>query len=156
MIHTPKTSKRQKRNKQGEIVEGGRPLQKETKDKFFLYESICDDISKEMDWYVIDYGHNKRYTGLIEWRKEYIDDSEFVLFSNKKILDFDKEQFIKWLQQLPAGARMRVKKRLYNPEKEDKWVNKYGNLKDFFIAWENLKLDAQSKERELKEKERGF
>jgi len=154
MIHTPKYSKRQKRGRDGNIIEGGRALQKETKDKFFLYESLCDDVSKEMDWYVIDYGNNKRYTGLIEWRRDYISDTEFVLFSNKKILEFDKEQFMKWLQQLPAGARMRVKKRLYNPEKEDKWTNKYGNLKDFFDAWNNMKLDAQLKERQLLEKER--
>lgn len=154
MIHTPKYSKRQKRGKDGNIIEGGRMLQKETKDKFFLYESLCDDVSKEMDWYVIDYGNNKRYTGLVEWRKNYISDTEFVLFSNKKILDFDKEQFMKWLQQLPAGARMRVKKRLYNPEKEDKWINKYGNLRDFFDAWNSMKLESQTRERELLEKER--
>lgn len=154
MIHPPKNSKRQKRNKEGIKIEGGRKLKVETKDKFDVYETFCDDISKRMDWQVILYPNNKRYIGFLQWRKDYIDDTEFVLFSNKKILEFDKDQFMKWLNNLPAGSRYRVKRRLYNPEKGDNWKNKYGSLKDWFDAWENYKKDMQAEERILMEKEK--
>lgn len=155
MIHVPKFSKRQKRNKEGTIVAGGRELQKQTKDKFDVYETLCDDISKRLEWYVIDYGNNKRYVGFINWRKEYIANTEYVLFSTKKITEKDKTEFLQWLTIQPAGSRYRTKRRLFNPNNEDKWTNRYGqNLKELFELWEEYKKDAQAKTRVLEEKER--
>ncbi|HMT01957.1 MAG TPA: hypothetical protein PKD00_01375 [Burkholderiales bacterium] len=148
MIHTPKYSKRQKKNKEGNIVEGGRPLQKETKDKFDAYETLCDDISKRMDWYVIDYGNNKKYTGFLEWRREFIKNTEYVLFSSKNISKKDQTEFLEWLNTLPAGSRYRVKRRLSNPANEVK----YKTLKQWFNVWEEYKKEKQKEVRILEEK----
>ena len=148
MIHTPKYSQRQKKDKEGKIVEGGRQLQKETRDKFHVYETLCEDISKRMEWYVIDYDNNKKYTGLLEWRKEFIKNTEYVLFSTRNISKKDQTEFLEWLNILPAGSRYRVKRRINNPVSGIKWKT----LKEWFDAWETFKKNAQAQTRVLEEK----
>lgn len=99
------------------------------------------------------------FHGYYEWRKEYIGSLESVLFSSKKILEFDKQEFLDWLGKLPASARHRVRCRLLtkdnklkaeaktNSEQGSKWIN----LGQWFLEWESFKDKKQSEVRVLEE-----
>lgn len=107
------------------------------------------------------------FPGYIEWRKEYLGELESVLFSSKKILEFDREQFIGWLEKLPSSARFRVRCRLLtsdnkpkvNPlilEKPEggKLTSMWGNLPQWFLEWESYKETKQTEQRVIEEKVR--
>lgn len=92
------------------------------------------------------------FKGYIDWRKEYIGDLESVLFSSGKIKDFDKEQFLKFLERLPATARYRVRCRVL--DKDNKCKEKWGDIGNWFLEWEKFKEKKQADVRVVEEKVR--
>jgi hypothetical protein len=154
----PRTSKRQKYSKKTkEFVKGGRPLQDETKQLMDLRSKLYYHLSEIMGWAVIQHKHNMEFVGLKDWKKEWNGELESVLFSTGKISEFDKEQFFKWLDVLPSGARYRVRRRLLGKDDEVKvkWKSKEGEyLGVYFVDWEHFKKGKQKEERVLQEKVR--
>ena len=151
----PRLSKRQKRNRDGEKV-GSRNLQSQTISNMKSRELLYQKLSDIMGWVYIQHKHNFEFTGLNDWRKEYNGDLESVLFSSGKIVEFDHDQFFLWLNQLPASARFRVRRRLLDGDAlpKGKWISKYGNV-DFgiwFIEWETVKEEKQEEKRILEQK----
>lgn len=100
------------------------------------------------------------FKGYRNWRKEYNGSLESVLFSTGKIREFDEQGFIKWLDQLPAQARFRVKNRvLYSKKKVihngvECEVPKYSGLQVWYKTWEEYKEKKQAEQRVLEEKVR--
>lgn len=104
------------------------------------------------------------FIGYYEWRKDYIGNLESVLFSSKKILEFDKQEFLKWLGGLPASARFRVRTRLLTKDNQLKKANitgkdrevavapKWGLLAEWFLEWEKFKDTKQTEVRVIEEK----
>ena len=92
------------------------------------------------------------FKGYNEWRQEYIGNLESVLFASKKILEFDKQEFLKWLNTLPSTARFRVRTRLLS--KENKLKGKWVNLGEWFLEWEKFKENKQTEQRVIEEKVR--
>lgn len=98
-----------------------------------------------MDVFVVFRGYN-------EWRKDYNQSLESVLFASKKILEFDKQEFLLWLDTLPSTARFRVRTRLLS--KENKLKGKWINLGEWFLEWEKFKETKQTEQRVIEEKVR--
>lgn len=112
------------------------------------------------------------FTGYYNWRKQYLGDLESILFSSRKVLEFDEVQFKEWLNKLPSGARYRVRTRLLTKDNKPKQLkvvtsvegskkkmvtfkeNPWGNLPQWFLNWENYKEVKQTEQRELEEKVR--
>ena len=105
------------------------------------------------------------FKGYRTWRKEYNGNLESVLFSTGKINEFKKEEFIDWLDKLPAQARFRVKNRiLYSKLKstidsgrafdEEVEVPKYPKFQKWYTEWEKFKEAKQAEQRGLEEKVR--
>jgi hypothetical protein len=91
------------------------------------------------------------FVGYRQWRKDYNQDLESVLFSTGKIKEFDQVGFTAWLDKLPAQARFRVKNRImYGKDKDNNF--KYPKHQKWFQAWEIAKAEAQAKQRQLEEK----
>lgn len=149
-------SKRRGLNRKGEKV--SRPLQTATMTNMILKERFYKLLSDIMGWEYIEYPHNILFKGMNEWRKAYTGNLESVLFSQRRVVEFDKEEFFKWLNTLPAGARYRVRRRLLDGDDEPKgkWFSNYGkeNLGTWFLAWEKFKLEKQDEQRVLTEKVR--
>lgn len=111
-------------------------------------------LSNKMGW--VYESNGKTYANFItyrNWRKEYNQNLESVLFSSKRILDFDQSQFTIWFNQLPAQARFRVKNRILYQVKED-GSRKYPQLYNWYKLWESEKESAQLQQRVLEEKVR--
>jgi hypothetical protein len=110
-------------------------------------------VSNLVEWEYVDHGKWTEYTGFYQWRKKYNEDLESVVFSTKRILDFDREQFINWLNKLPSDARFRVRRRLLDgsDKPKDKWPK---NFSQWFLEWEKSKDVAQQEQRVLEEKVR--
>lgn len=114
-------------------------------------------LSDKMGW---RYKYVGRYTNFIDYRafrSQYNSTLESVLFSTGKIVEFDKIQFLDWLNQLPAQARFRVKTRLFNSYKVKNQITsglKWPTQKQWYIDWENFKENAQEEQRVLQEKVR--
>ena len=115
------------------------------------------DISTRMHWACEYNGNYFNPIGYRMWRKQYNGNLESVLFSTGKINEFDELQFKDWLEKLPAGARSRIKKRLYcsfkepnNPKSGLKWEKLY----KWLTEWEDFKEKAQNEQRKLTEKVR--
>jgi len=106
-------------------------------------------LSAKMDWEVIRYPKNTKFKGFEEFKKQYLANTESVLFSNKQILSLAKDDFIDWLDKLPSSARYRVQRRLFNvvngsPVSTKKWINSVGqDLAELFSIWEAGKVTAQ-------------
>ena len=109
------------------------------------------ELSKLMNWEYSYSGNYANFKGYREWRKQYNQDLESVLFSTGKINEFDKEGFINWLDKLPASARFRVRNRILFT-KDD--VLKYPKLKQWYEEWEKYKESKQEEQRVLEEKVR--
>jgi hypothetical protein len=152
----PRFSKRQKVNRE-KVKEGQRDLQQETK-RLMLYKSdLLSRLSRIVGWEVIEHPNNKQFKGLIEWKKQYNQSIESVLFSTKQICNLDKEQFFNLLNSCPSGARYRIQRRLMDKDgnSKGKWVSNTGiDLATSFKEWEKFKETKQSEERELVEKVR--
>ena len=111
------------------------------------------NISIKLGWDYIFNGKYANFKGYRNWRKLYNSNLESVLFSSGKIKEFDKPQFIEWLDKLPAQARYRVKNRIFNSVKGDS-TPKWPNQKNWYIDWEVAKENAQNEQRILQEKVR--
>lgn len=107
-------------------------------------------LSELMHWEYVYEGNYANFKGYREWRKQYNQELESVLFSSGKINDFDRESFISWLDKLPASARFRVKNRVFYSMDSDKL--KYPQLKEWYEDWQNYKEAKQHEQRILEEK----
>lgn len=146
--------------KVGDVVERKSSLQDATIKKEQFEADFITILSTKLNWQMIHYPYNVRYVGLEEYKAKWNRLSEAYLFSSKEILKMDKDQFIKWLNNLPSGSRFRVQCRLFNKDKSTgklvstgKWISKYGDLADFYNEWLNTKAVANQKVRELESKE---
>ena len=92
------------------------------------------------------------FPGYVQWRKEYNNTLESVLFSSGKIKEFDKAEFLEWLNKLPSGARFRVRRRLLGDK--DNLKGKWPKLGEWFLEWEKFKDTKQAEVRVLEEKVR--
>lgn len=111
------------------------------------------NISIKLGWDYIFNGKYANFKGYRRWRQQYNSNLESVLFSSGKIKEFDKPQFIEWLDKLPAQARYRVKNRIFNSVKGDS-TPKWPNQKQWYLDWEVAKENAQNEQRILQEKVR--
>lgn len=114
-------------------------------------------VSMKMNWNYVFGPHYANFIDYRKFRKEYNKDLESVLFSSGKITEFDRVQFLDWLNKLPAQARFRVKNRLfysYNTKGDPTSGLKWGNLKSWYEDWERFKEKAQEEQRVLLEKVR--
>lgn len=107
-------------------------------------------LSELMHWEYVYEGNYANFKGYREWRKQYNQELESVLFSSGKIKEFDRESFIAWIDKLPASARFRVKNRVFYSMDSDKL--KYPQLKEWYEDWEHYKETKQHEQRILEEK----
>lgn len=120
----------------------------ENKCKFFI------QLSQLMHWdYEVRPGY-ANFKGYREWRKGYNGALESVLFSSGKIKEFDKSQFIDWLDKLPSQARFRVKNRVMYSKVKDTETLKWPKLAGWYRDWETYKEQKQKEQRVLEEKVR--
>lgn len=110
-------------------------------------------LSKLMGWEHTVKGAYANFKGYREWRKEYNGSLESVLFSTGKIKEFDKTQFIDWLDKLPSQARFRVKNRVQYSKNVDESL-KWPNLAAWYTEWGKYKEQKQTEQRVLEEKVR--
>lgn len=111
-------------------------------------------VSKLMGWEYSLSDNYANFNGYREWRKEYNGSLESVLFSTGKINEFDKTQFIDWLDKLPSQARYRVKNRVFYSKNKDTEVLKWNKLGEWYSEWEKYKEEKQKEQRVLEEKVR--
>lgn len=109
-------------------------------------------LSELMHWEYVYKGNYANFKGYREWRKQYNQELESVLFSSGKIKEFGRDSFINWLDKLPASARFRVRNRVFFSKNSDKL--KYPQLKGWYEAWEEYKETKQEEQRILEEKVR--
>lgn len=114
------------------------------REKFLI--RVCDKAG--FDYF--NKGSHYEFPGYIEWRKKYNDTMESVLFSSRRITEFDEVQFKEWLNKLPSGARYRVRRRILDAN--DKLRSKWPNLGKWFLEWEKFKETKQTEVRVLEEK----
>lgn len=137
----PRLSKRQ----------GHKTMLPETK---ALMKKKAELIQKVSD--LCDFPYEKRhgythFAGYYQWRKLHNTDMESVMFSSGSAAKMDQEEFVKWLNAIPASARMRVRNRLLNKTTpKPKW----GEMGNWFLAWEGFKAEKQTEQRVLEEKVR--
>lgn len=128
------------------------------------------ELSKLMHWEYAVSSTFAVFYGYRDWRKQYNGTLESVLFSTGKIKEFNKEEFIDWLDKLPSQARFRVKNRvLYSKiigaDVETAGLSqkavmkiaetlKWPNLATWYKEWEKSKEESQKKQRILEEKVR--
>lgn len=110
-------------------------------DKAELIELISDNCK----FVVENKGNYKNFLGFYEWRKEFNQNLESVLFSSGRIKDMDKNQFMVFLEQLPSDARFRVRNRVMFG---DKWTN-FG---DWYKDFEKFKEEKQAEQRQIETK----
>lgn len=158
-LKSPKFSKRTRTytKKDGRIVKKKRNLKNHTIEKERFEYSLAEAISQKIGWEIIKYPSNTRFIGLEEYKSKHNQNSEAVMFSTKKVLEMDQAQFTSWLDKMPASARYRVQCRLFNKSGKSlvstkKWINKYGDLADFYNAWLNQKDEAAKVVRQLEDK----
>lgn len=109
-------------------------------------------LSELIHWEYRYEGSYANFKGYREWRKQYNQELESVLFSSGKIREFGRDSFINWLDKLPASARFRVRNRVFFSKNSDKL--KYPQLKGWYEAWEEYKESKQEEQRILEEKVR--
>ena len=148
-VHIPRNSKRTAKNREGKVL-GKRELQPATKQKMNAYYKLVLDLSVLMGWEVSVNENYTSFVGYREWQKQYNQDLESVLFSTGKIEEFDKEQFINWLNTIPAGARYRVQRRLF--DHNDQPIAKWSKLSKWFTSWKKDKESLQAEKRVLENK----
>lgn len=109
-------------------------------------------LSKLMGWEYSVNGVYANFKGYRKWRQEYNGSLESVLFSTGKIKEFDKTQFIDWIDKLPSQARFRVKTRVLYSKNKDTEVLKWNKLGEWYLEWEKYKEEKQKEQRVLEEK----
>ena len=111
-------------------------------------------LSKLMGWEYTAEGTYTNFKGYRDWRKQYNGTLESVLFSTGKIKEFDRTQFIDWLDKLPSQARFRVKNRVLYSKIKDTETLKWPKLAEWYTDWEKYKEQKQAEQRVLEEKVR--
>lgn len=112
------------------------------------------ELSKMIGWEYEVTPTIANFRGYRVWRKRYNENLESVLFSTKKINKFKKDEFIDWLDKLPAQARFRVKNRVLYSKVTGTEDTKYPELKKWYTEWEEFKENSQKEQRILEEKVR--
>ena len=125
----------------------------ETKALMELKTMLLVELSKAMNWEYEVNGTYANFKGYRNWRKAYNQELESVLFSTKKIFEFDKDEFISWIDKLPAKARIRVYRRLFTSKTLHEG-DKYDTLAAWFNIWQENKEKKQEEQRILEEKVR--
>ena len=139
----PRLSKRSKHKK----------MLDETKKIMEDKASFLVQLSELMGWEYEVNGTYANFKGYRQWRKQYNQELESVLFSTGKIFDFSKDEFLKWFDKLPAQARYRTKNKiLYSKNADDTF--KYQQLQVWYKEWEAYKESKQAEQRVLEEKVR--
>lgn len=145
---------------------GHKKMLPETKKIMEDKANLLIELSKMMGWEYDVTPCMANFKGYRAWRKEYNGNLESVLFSTQKINEFKKDEFIDWLDKLPAQARFRVKNRilyskkkiLYTDESLSKDLEgelpKYPQLQKWYTEWEKFKEAKQQEQRVLEEKVR--
>lgn len=122
---------------------------------------LIEHFSIAMGFNIKIHDTHVRFLGYEKWRSTFLKDTEAHLFSTKEVIKFDKTQFENWLEQLPAGARFRVQRRLV--EKTDKgelkalpkWTLQTGeNMGEIYLAWMKNKEAAMKLLVSMSEKEK--
>jgi len=124
---------------------GKTKMLEETKIVMARQAELLTKVSQLAKLHFEEKGSYINFDGYYQWRKQYNENSEAVLFSSGKIKDLDQDQFITWLDGLPSDARFRVRNRV-------KFGDKWEKLSKWYDAWEKFKVDAQTKQRELETK----
>lgn len=146
-----RTSKRQKLDRTTREKVGQRELSDLVKANMKLRSKFYDLLSVELGWEVSRGEKYKKFTGLAEWKKQYNQELESVLFSTGKINDLDKIQFNDLLDKMPSSARFRTRRRLLDGD--DKLKSKWkADLGKWLLEWETNKAKLQETQRELTEK----
>lgn len=115
-------------------------------------QALLLKISEIAEFPVVKYDKYIDFVGFYQWKKEINRNLESVMFSSGEIKKLDQQQFIAWVSSLPASARFRVRTRLLT--KENALKPKWGDLGQWFLEWENYKVEKQSEQRVLEEKVR--
>lgn len=139
----PRLSKRQ----------GHKRMLEETKAVMHNKVLFLMELSDIMGWEYVVNGTYVNFRGYRNWRKTYNQELESVLFSSKKILTYDKEQFLEWFNKLPSQARFRVKNRILYSKNADETL-KYPHMVEWYNEWERYKESKQAEQRILEEKVR--
>lgn len=132
---------------------GHKSIQPTTVAVMKVRQALIQKVSDRCGFHYETKGTHIEFRGYYEWRKQYIGDMESVLFSSQKIKDFDKNEFLEWLEKLPASARHRVRCRLLDRNNQVK-TTKWGELPQWFLHWEAFKSQKQAEQRQLEEKAR--
>jgi hypothetical protein len=151
----PKTNKRK----------GHKVMLPQTKQLMKNKSAFLAILSEKLGFEVIKRTTHLEFPGYINWRKKYLGDIESVMFSSLRVREFDKDQFQAWINNLPAGARYRVRTRLLNKDNSIKMPvikkgetapsdPKWGELGKWFLDWEKNKEVKQKEVRVLTEKVR--
>lgn len=126
-----------------------RKLPKTTKSMQYRIETLTE-LSDLMGWEYSIKGKQTNFKGYREWRREYNGLFESVLFSKGKIEEFDKTEFMTWLDKLPSNARERVKNRIMyhkikdgNTGEERLRYPEYAIWYDEWLSFKKLNADKQ-------------
>lgn len=137
----PRLSKRSKHKK----------MLDETKEIMEHKAIFLTQLSELMGWEYEVNGTYANFKGYRQWRKQYNQELESVLFSTGKIFDFSKDEFLKWFDKLPAQARYRTKSKILYSKNADESF-KYPQLQEWYKEWEAYKESKQKEQRVLEEK----
>ena len=83
-------------------------------------ERFLVTLSDLVGWKYVNESWGVNFIGYRKWRKDYNGELESKLFSTGEINNFDRDQFINWLDHIPSQARFRVKCRVYYEDKNGK------------------------------------
>lgn len=149
---------------------GHKKMLPETKKVMEDKVKLLIELSQMMGWEFDVTPTVANFKGYRAWRKEYNGSLESVLFSTQKINEFKKDEFIDWLNKLPAQARFRVKNRILYSKKlvvdtetgglkggaevASAELPKYPELQKWYAEWEKFKENSQKEQRVLEEKVR--
>jgi hypothetical protein len=106
---------------------------------------LLTDISQKTSLPFEDKGSYIDFAGFYNWRKEFNQGFESVLFSSGAVKNMDKEEFVELLEKMPSDARFRVRNRVMFDEK-------WSKFKGFYEAWESYKVEKQAEQRNIEEK----
>ena len=133
---------------------GHKKMLPETKKVMEDKVKLLIELSNRMGWEYDVTPTTANFKGYRTWRKGYNGSLESVLFSTGRIKEFKKDEFLKWIDQLPAQARFRVKNRILYSKVKDTENFKYPQLQKWYAEWEKLKESKQQEQRVLEEKVR--
>lgn len=133
---------------------GHKKMLEETKANMESKTKFLIKLSRLMKWEYTVAGTYCNFKGYRDFRKQYNGDLESVLFSTGKIAEFDKVQFMEWIDKLPSQARFRVKNRVLYSKIKDSEDLKWPDLAKWYKEWEDFKTAKQAEQRSLEEKVR--